>query len=84
MQKEASLAAAPVQELLEAEKENQQDIVDVIDEERSKIKATTQITEVVWSCLALLIFCYSPAPRPLFASPSSKPAFVLLWLQSSK
>ena len=62
IQLEFSLFAAPVQELLDAEKENQQDIVDVIDEERSKIKATTQITEVVWSHLALLSLCYSLAP----------------------
>lgn len=41
------------QELLEAEKENQQDIVDVIDEERSKVKATTQITETVYPALSL-------------------------------
>ncbi|KAK9865017.1 hypothetical protein WJX84_005705 [Apatococcus fuscideae] len=37
-----------MKELLDAEKENQQDIVDVIDEERSKVKATTQITETVF------------------------------------
>ncbi len=35
------------QELLDAEKENQQDIVDQIDEERAKVRATTQITETV-------------------------------------
>ena len=37
-----------LQELLEAEKENQQDIVDVIDEERAKVKANTPITETVF------------------------------------
>lgn len=37
---------------MEAEKENQQDIVDVIDEERSKVKATTQITETVLNPLS--------------------------------